>query len=148
MLGAAVAEQVLGPAIFKTDESTQHVPDHWRRQLLDSIDRGTLACTSNSGLRLLLEERDQATLTLNISASSTERPEVLSRRLKAAREQLLQRGDKRTTLHLRQSGAYPRKERWWDVVFPALSTGMFLGTLPIHARSTYGCNRPHIGRRC
>lgn len=134
----AVDRRVLGPAILRTPDSTQHVPDHWRDQLLDSTDkdnRSVVAYSCKSGLRWCLEEREQATLTLHIPPSAAERPAVLARRLRAARDQLVQRGDsKRTTLHLRQTGQYPQAEPWWDVVFPALSPGTMLrtSTLVLH----------------
>lgn len=125
----------LGPALVKEDNSTAHLPDPWRTELLghlNSTSRSAVAHTSKAALQLLLGEWPQATLTVHVRSADAEPAEVLRQRLQSARKQLAQRGGKATTLLLKPRGKVKQADTWWEPVFSTLGQGRRLRSCPCH----------------
>lgn len=121
------ADFKLGSALVKAPGSHDHVPDAWRASLLrdhlDSPSRLALALTCRSGLDVLLQEWDQATLTLPIRSSLVEDHQQLLGRVCSVRQQLNVRQDLETLVALQQHGGISEEDTWWHFAFGGLSTG-------------------------
>ncbi len=116
----------LGPALVRAPDSTAQLPDTWLTDLLskhlDRNDRLAVAQTCKAGLNLLLDEWEDARLTITVRPSSDESPAALLRRMRSAKEQLKRgnRGD--TALWFEQGEKEVGKDdTWWQVALSCLT---------------------------
>ncbi len=115
----------LGPPLLKTSDSTALLPDTWRTDLLhkhlDKDGRAALAHTCKAGLNLLLDEWEDATLSITVRPSSDESPTALLRRMRAANKQLKRRSRGSTSLWFQQGNwETPQEDTWGQVALSGL----------------------------
>ncbi len=111
-------------ALLKLDDSTSHVPDSWRSELLrkhlDDETRTAVARTCRAGLHWCLQDSEDATLRVPLWAAAYQRTAQLLRSLHAARPTLAARGGKPWTLAIVQRGVIPQDESRWQTVITVL----------------------------
>ncbi len=147
----------MGPALVEASDSTAQLPDTWRTDLLrkhlDSNDRSALAQTCKAGLNLLLDEWEDATLTIAVRPSSDESPAALLRRMRAARAQIQRRSRGSTELWFEQGeGEMAKEDTWWQVALSSLigacdtitSCGLNLQHMPHHMLALAGQALPAL----
>ncbi len=140
----------IGRAVLRLTNHPEQVPQDWRDALLrplDSQSRAALSqmCTTSHAW-MLQHWPDAATLSVAARSASDEAPAQHLRRLRAASDQLRQRGGKPTTLVLVQRGRpIARDDPWWRSTLTGLSTGAPNFTLALQLQHIPAALVAHAG---